>query len=351
LGFLAFIEDVAMLRRLLTIGFLAAAPALGLAGVATAAERPAVIARDGSAVTFPEATLAALDLAILQGADSLRLDVYQTLDGVLVIRTARDLAATTNAASVLARPVGVKGEPPVVGFPVDLVPYSSYAQLTARQIVAGRDLRFDGMFPAPILEDAFALIARRQVDSRRAIGLLIVLHDTQLHAARGRPMEPRLVAAMQKYGLAGAPQIMIGAGEPTSLQRLAGPGNPRVFVLGPSTARPADSAVTKNSATFGDYQAPEGLRAIRGFADAVLIDFPDVRGYYPDGAAMPPSTIVADAKAAGLGLYVGGFADADDPLKPRREAVDTYARVFALGVDGIVTDEPARAIAARRHGR
>lgn len=337
-----------MLRRLLTLGLLALMPAAGLATAAQA--DPVVIARDGSAVTFPEATMAALDLAILQGADMLRLDVYQTMDGVLVIRTARDLAATTNAAAVLRPPVGVKGEPPPAGFPVDLVPYASYAQLTARQIIAGRDMSYDGMFPAPILEDAFVLVARRQIDRRRSIGMLIVLHDTQIHAARNRPMEPKLIAALQKYGLAGSPQVLLGASEPSSLQRLAGLGNPRVFVLGPSTLRPADSAVTRNNATFGDYQAPEGLRAARGFADAILVDFNDVQGYYPDGGAMPPSTIVSDANAAGLGLYVGGFADADDPVKPRRAAIDMYRRVFALGVSGIVTDEPVRAVAARRPG-
>lgn len=338
-----------MLRRLLTLGFLAVLPAAGLA--TGAAADPLVIARDGSAVTFPEATLAALDLAILQGADSLRLDVYQTFDGVLVIRTARDLAATTNAASVLPRLVAPRGQPEIVGWPVDQVRYADYASLTARQTIPGRPGGYDGMFPAPILEDALTLITRRQIDRNRQIGLVIVLHDAQIHAARNRAMEPRLIKALQKYNMLGAPQIMVGSDEPSSLQRLAGIGNRRVFVLGPSTARPDDAAVTGNRATFGDYQAPEGLRAVRAFADAVLVDFPDVQGYYADGGAMPPSTIVADARAAGLALYVGGFADADDPLKPRRAALDSYNRIFALGVDGIVTDEPARAIAARRHGR
>lgn len=336
-----------MFRRLMLAGLLAAGSFLGLS--AQAADGVQVIARDGAGVTFPEGTLAAFDLAILQGADMLRVDVYQTFDGVQVIRTDRDLAATTDIASLMPRPGPLKGEPPPVGYPVDFTLYGDYARLTSRQPIAGRDTAFDGMFPAPILEDLLVLVERRKQERRRSIGLLIVLHDSEVHAARGRPMEPRLLATLQKYGLAGSPNVMIGTGEPSSFSRLgATGGNPRIFVLGPSTARPADSARTTDRRTYGDYQAPDGLRAIRGFADAILVDVRDVQGTYADGGAMPASTLVGDARAAGLRLFVGGFADADDPVKPRRAALEMYHRIFELGIDGVVTDEPVRAVAARR---
>lgn len=336
-----------MFRRLMLAGLLAAGSFLGPA--AQAADGVQVIARDGAGVTFPEGTLAAFDLAILQGADMLRVDVYQTFDGVQVIRTARDLALTTDIASLMPRPGPLKGEPPPVGYPVDFTLYGDYARLTSRQPIAGRDTAFDGMFPAPILEDLLVLIERRKQERRRGIGLLLVLHDSEIHAARGRPMEPRLLATLQKYGLAGSPDVLIGTGEPSSFSRLgATGGNPRIFVLGPSTARPADSARTADRRTYGDYQAPDGLRAIRGFADAILVDVQEVQGTYADGGAMPASTLVGDARAAGLRLFVGGFADADDPVKPRRAALEMYHRIFELGVDGVVTDEPVRAVAARR---
>ncbi|MFZ2872172.1 glycerophosphodiester phosphodiesterase family protein [Zavarzinia sp.] len=339
-----------MLRHLLLAGLVALSS--GLASVAAKADGVQVFARDGAAVTFPEGTLAAFDLAIAQGADGLRVDVYQTADGVQVIRTARNLAENTDAAALLPAPAPLKGEPAPVGRPIDLTFYSDYARLTATQPIAGRGTRFDGMFPAPILEDLLVLVERRKMERRRRISLLIVLHDTAIHAARGRPMEPRLLATLQKYRLTGSPDVMIGTSEPSSFARLgATGGNPRVFVLGPSTGRPGDAAQTGDRRTFGDYQTPDGLRAVRNFADAVLVDVQDVQGTYADGGAMPASTIVDDARGAGLRLFVGGFADAEDPVKPRREAIAMYRRIIDLGVDAIVTDEPARATAARRGGR
>ncbi|PWR24687.1 glycerophosphodiester phosphodiesterase family protein [Zavarzinia aquatilis] len=335
-----------MFRRLLIAGLVAVSPLL-LDGVARA-DGVQVFARDGAAVTFPEGTLAAFDLAIAQGADGLRVDVYQTADGVQVIRTARNLAENTDAASLLPAPAPIKGEAPPVGRPIDLTFYSDYARLTATQPIAGRSTAFDGMFTAPILEDLLVLVERRKMERRRRIALLIVLHDTAIHAARGRPMEPRLLATLQKYRLNGVSDVLIGTSEPSSFARLgATGGNPRVFVLGPSTQRPGDAAQTGDRRSFGDYQTPDGLRAVRNFADAVLVDVQDVQGTYADGGAMPASTIVDDARAAGLQLFVGGFADADDPVKPRRDALAMYRRIIALGVDGIVTDEPARAVSAR----
>lgn len=309
---------------------------------------PQVIARDGAAVTFPEATLAAFDLAIAQGADMLRADVYQTFDGVQVIRTRRNLADTTDIASLISSPAAIKGEPPPVGYPVDYTLYGDYARLTARQSIPGRTAEFDGMFSAPILEDLLVLVERRRMDKRRRIGLLLVLHDAEIHAARGRPMEPRVLATLQKYGLAGSPDVMIGTGDPSGFARLgATGGNPRIFVFGASTTRPADAARTGDSRTYGDFQTPRGLRAVREFADAILVDADDVQGTYPDGGVMPPTTLVGDARAAGLQVYVGGFADDGDSILPRPAALAMYRRIFALGVNGIVTDEPARAIAAR----
>ncbi len=337
-----------MVRRLLIAGLLAAGAALG-AGSAAQAGQPEVIARDGTAITFPEATLAAFDLAILQGADSLRVDVYQTFDGVLVIRTDRNLAATTNAASVLTPPGPIKGEPAPVGFPIDFTTYQDYARLTARQTIPGRDNSFDGMFSAPILEDLLVLVERRQSERRRTIGLLIVLHDTQVHAARGRPMEPRLISTLQKYGFAASPDVLIGSSEPSSFARLGGLQGRRVFVLGTPSSRPADAAQTGDRRSFADYATADGLRTVRNFADAVLVDVQDTLGGLGEGAPVP--ALVGNAKAAGLMLFVGGFADADNPVLPRRAAIAAYHRAFNLGADAVVTDEPARALAARRNGR
>ncbi|MDD3446138.1 MAG: glycerophosphodiester phosphodiesterase family protein [Zavarzinia sp.] len=344
-----------MFRRLALAATLAAACWTGASGaspvrLAHAEGTTQVVARDGAAVTFPEATLAAFDLAIAQGADMLRVDVYQTFDGVQVIRTSRNLADTTDIASLGSPPGPIKGEPPPVGYPVDFTLYNDYARLTARQPIPARGTAFDGMFPAPILEDLLVLVERRRMDRRQRIGLLIVLHDSEIHAARGKAMEPRLLATLQKYGLAGSPDVLIGTGDPSSFARLgATGGNPRVFVLGPSTDRPADAARTNNRMTYGDYQTPQGLRAIRDFADAILVGKDAIMGAYADGGAMPPTTLPGDARAAGLRLFVGGFADANDPVRPRPAAIDTYQRFMTLGPEGIVTDEPARAIAARRH--
>lgn len=94
-------RTVHALQALATL-FVALGLGVASAPAATAAPRPDVanIAHRGSSGAAPENTLAAVGLALAQGADVVENDVQRTKDGVLVILHDASLARTTNVEEV-----------------------------------------------------------------------------------------------------------------------------------------------------------------------------------------------------------------------------------------------------------
>lgn len=66
------------------------------------APRPRIFAHRGAAGRAPENTLAAFDLGIADGADGLELDVHLSADGVVVVCHDRTLERTTDASGPIA---------------------------------------------------------------------------------------------------------------------------------------------------------------------------------------------------------------------------------------------------------
>jgi glycerophosphoryl diester phosphodiesterase len=93
---------------------------------------------------------------------------------------------------------------------------------------------------------------------------------------------------------------------------------------------------------------PAGLRAVAEYAQWIGPD---------KSSLVPPSTLVADAHAAGLrvGAYTFRAENRYLPAGLRRgtdpdafgDALAEYAQHFALGVDAVVTDFPDQAAFAR----
>ncbi len=314
--------------------------ALSAGGVPALAETQ-IVARGGTAVMWPEMTTAAADLAITQKADAILIQLAQTADGALVVRPGRDLGRSTDAGDVLGAPPPGRGADSGSWF-VDQITAASYDRLRARQTDPTRDRSFDGVFPAARLGDFLALVRDRSRQYGRKIGLIIVIEGSSFYAERRLPIEARLVEQINAAGLGDpASGVWLASREPSSLTVLRGlTPLPLMFVVGAGTSLPPDAAVTGDKRSYGAFLAPQGLADLRRFSDGVLVD--------RSAITVAGGGLIADARAAGLKLYLGGFAVPGTPMQPRAQAIADYRRMIGLGVDGIVTDEPLRAVEAGR---
>ena len=130
--------------------------------------------------------------------------------------------------------------------------------------------------------------------------------------------------------------VFIQSFEADSLQRLAGMTSLRLVQLlsaGPQAADRTDARALADVAVYA--------RAIG--ADKDLIIPRDSAG-----TLLAPTSLVADAHAAGLLVHAWTFR-AEAAFLPAniRDAAAEYAAFFATGIDGVFADQPDLAVAAR----
>ena len=120
---------------------------------------------------------------------------------------------------------------------------------------------------------------------------------------------------------------------------------------------PADLVSAGDPRGYADMITPAGLAEIAGYADAIGPDKDQVIARDAGGALTEPTSLVADAHAAGLLVHPYTFRNENQflptDLRSSTAAGDygnsiaEYAAFFAAGVDGVFTDNTDTAYAAR----
>ncbi|WP_448660551.1 glycerophosphodiester phosphodiesterase [Sphingomonas sp. CJ99] len=323
--------------------------------IAASASRPIVIAHRGASGDRPEHTLAAYDLAIDQGADFIEPDLVPTRDGHLVARHENNITDTTDVAArpeFAARKATkiIDGEAQTGWFTEDFT-LAELKTLKARERLPQLrpdNTRYDGQFEVPTLEEVIALAKRRSAETGRTIGIYPETKHPSYFRSIGLPLEERLVAALRGAGWdrADAP-VFIQSFEVDNLKRLKGLTRAPLIQLLAGAGAPPDGAAP----SYAAMATPAGLRAIAAYAVGIG---PEKAMVQPgDGA---PTTLVADAHAAGLKLHPWTFRAESFFLPPSlksgspatRGRMDEEVRRFlSLGVDGVFSDHPGIAVAAR----
>jgi glycerophosphoryl diester phosphodiesterase len=329
---------------------------------ATSSARPIVVAHRGASGERPEHTLEAYRLAIAQGADFIEPDLVMTRDGVLVARHENEISETTDVTqhSEFANRRATKtiDGVEVTGWFTEDFTLAELRTLRARERLPqlrGGNTAYDGQFSVPTLEEVIAL-ARTQSDAtNRSIGLYPEIKHPSYFRGIGLPMEEALVDALHRAGFTGreAP-VFIQCFEVGPLERLNRLTELRLIQLIGEEGRPAD----RPDLLYATMALPEGLAAIARYADGIgpakmLIVPRNMLGF-----SRAPTSLVADAHRAGLAVHPWTFraenyflpTELKSGLDPRAHGqLQAEIRMFYdLGVDGVFSDFPAAAVAARR---
>ena len=352
-------------------------------------DAPLVIGHRGAAGYLPDHTLEGYKKAIEMGADFIEPDLVATSDGVLVSRHEPNITVTTDVAQ---RPEfairktkktvdGVEEE----GWFVSDFTLAELKTLRAIQPFADRDLQFNGQFQIPTFVEVLDLAKAESAKAGRTVGVYPETKHPTYHASLGLPLEDRLLATLAAYGYTTkASPVIVQSFEVANLKYLRSKTQVRLVQLVDGNdlnadgsidltapyGKPCDFAVAGDARTFASLLTPAGLQQVKTYADGIgpwkpylipsrLVDRnndgqpDDLNGDGKiderDRVVMAPTEVVKNAHAAGLFVHPYTFRS-----EARRLASDfkgdpkaEYKLFYELGVDGVFSDFPDQARAAR----
>lgn len=331
-----------MIAASLLLGAFAAAPA------AAQSNDMMIIAHRGASAERPEHTLAAYELAIDQGADYIEPDLVVTKDLVLVSRHENELSGTTDVAAReefedRRRDKTIDGQR-VAGWFAEDFTLAELRTLRAKERIPSlrqANARFDGLYQVPTLAEIVKLVRAKEAATGRRIGLYPeIKHPEFLLQEAGIDMVDLLLREFRQLGITPQDPVFVQSFEITPLQRLKQRSDFNLVQL----VKPEDGPADEPAMRYAEMVTPTGLAEIAKYADAIGAHIGLVLG--PDGK---PTSLVADAKAAGLDVHAWtirpeneflppAFRSGDDPKGKGCGDVSLAELLRAAGVAGVFSD-------------
>ncbi|HWM11260.1 MAG TPA: glycerophosphodiester phosphodiesterase [Solirubrobacteraceae bacterium] len=303
-----------------------------------------VIAHRGASGYRPEHTLAAYALGARMGADYIEPDLVSTKDGVLVARHENEISGTTDVAE---RPefAGRRATKTIDGvaltgwFTEDFT-LAELKTLRAKERIPQlrpRNTLYDGRYEVPTFQEVVDLAERLSRDLRREIGIYPETKHPTYFRQIGLPLEEPLVTALRRNDLDGRrDKVFVQSFEASSLRRV------RKSVDVPLVQLLTAAADLEEIATYADAVGPP---------KHLIVPRDD------DGRSLEPTSFVRDAHRADLLVHPYTFRNENSflPLELRSSAdpaaygraFGEYEQFYALGVDGLFSDNPDTAVEAR----
>ena len=352
---------------------------------------PLVIAHRGASGYLPEHTIEAYQRAIDLGADAIEPDLISTKDGVLIASHYPNLAINTDVAS---RPEfaarrredwSIDGELQSGWFAHDF----TLAEIRTLGVVATdpeRPQQYNGKFRIATLQEVIDLVKAESRRLGRSIAIYTETKNPTYHRDLALPLEDKLVSAIQAAGWnSRAAPVFVQSFEPSSLKAMRAMGlKVRLVQLidadgydfktggltyAPPFHRPYDWEKSGDPRLFSDMVTPDGLAEIKTYADGIgpwkpyivpvrgqLDDAGNLKDINADGridlrdaVTESPTSLIEHAHNLGLFVHAFTFRNEHRHLAnsysgdPRAE----YLQFYRLGVDGVFSEFPDTAIAAR----
>ena len=332
-----------------------------------AMKSPLVIGHRGAAGYRPEHTLASYELAARMGADLIEPDLVSTKDHVLVARHENEIGETTDVAShpqfAGRKATKVIDGNTLIGWFTEDFTLAELKTLRAKERLPAmrqENTMYDGRFQIPTFAEILALRERLSRELNREIGVYPETKHPTYFRSIGLDLETPLVQQVRSSGLdtANAP-IFIQSFELTNLVDLRqqfGVSAPLIFLTSASGA-PYDLVSTGDPTTYADLTTTGGLRSISGIVNGIGPDKCQIIARNIDGTLAQPTTLVAEAHAAGLQVHPYTFR-AENTFLPvdyrvgtdataYGRAIDEQVRFLQTGIDGLFTDQCDIGVIAR----
>lgn len=325
--------------------------------------RPIVIGHRGASGERPEHTFASYRLAIQQGADYIEPDLVMTKDHVLVCRHENEISGTTDVAE---RPEfadrraqkAVDGVT-ATGWWVEDFTLAELKTLRAKERLPQlrpANAAYDGQEQIPTFAEALAL-------AREAgVGIYPELkHPTYLRAAGFDPVPVFIAAVNAGGGQAAADKMYVQCFEVGALRTLAQMSSIRwrCIQLMSADGGPFDLAP---GVSYHDMTSDRGLAAIRDYAVGIGVEKSMIIPRDSSGRSQSPTGLITAAHAAHLEVHAWTFraenyflplelrrgdASAPDYMRQHGDLDAELRQFYAAGVDGVFSDFPGMAVAAR----
>lgn len=323
---------------------------------------PIVIGHRGASGERPEHTLASYERAIDQGADFIEPDLVMTKDGHLVARHENEISETTDVArhpefADRKRTQTIDGQELTGWFTEDFT-LAELRTLRAKERLAPlrpANTRFDGLYQVPTLEEIIALVRAKEAETGRTIGLYPETKHPSHFVKLGMDMDRALVDALAAAGYEGADApVFIQSFELGNLKHLHEISNLRlIFLVSGEGEYPPDMP----DMPYAKIMTPAGLAEIATFAQGIGPAKDWVIPRKPDGTLGEPTGLVAMVHDAGMQIHIWtfrrenyflpeGLKGEGTPADPGDMAAEVAA-YLAAGVDGLFSDNPREAVAAR----
>jgi len=325
---------------------------------------PLVIGHRGASGYRPEHTLASYRLAIDMGADYIEPDLVSTSDHVLVARHENEIGGTTDVADhpefAGRRTTKTIDGNPVTGWFTEDFTLAELRTLRAKErlpLLRPANTAFDGLYQVPTFQEVIDLA------KRAGVGIYPETKHPTYFDSIGLSLEEPLVATLNANGYRGrnAP-VFIQSFEVANLKELNRRTRVPLVQLLDATGRPYDFVVAGDPRTYADLATPEGLAEIATYADGIGPNKNLIVPRDADGRLLDPTGLVRDAHRAGLQVHPwtfrkeNNFLPADfqqgNPASPQflgatGDAPAEFRLFYRLGVDGLFSDHPDTAVAAR----
>jgi glycerophosphoryl diester phosphodiesterase len=364
---------------------------------------PLITGHRGAPGYLPDHTLEGYKLAIKLGADYIEPDLVATKDGHLIARHEPNIGATTDVADKF--PASRKTTHVVDGatitdyFATDFTLNEIRTLRAVQPLPDERPTKFDGKFKIPTFDEVLALVNREGHKRGRPVGVYPETKHPTFHQELGLPLEHRVVDALRRAGLnhKRAPVIIqsfeqsnlrvLNRITPVTLAQLVDAWDVNLdgsLQYAETSLRPYDWTVSGDlellSRTYGFFATNAGLDEIAEYADIVAPwkpyivpttgtdtdgdgDADDVTGDgfvdERDREIALPTSLIRRAHKRGLDVHTWTFrneprrlasdyfTDPDDPDAELIAAKNEYKLFYALGIDGLFSDFPDTAVAAR----
>jgi glycerophosphoryl diester phosphodiesterase len=331
---------------------------------------PIIIGHRGASGYRPEHTLASYEVAIDLGADFIEPDVVSTRDGQLVARHENDISGTTDVANhpefASRKATKTIDDVSVTGWFTEDFTLAELKTLRAKERLP--DLRkqntaFDGKFEIPTLEEVIKLAQTESKKRGRTIGVYPETKHPSYFQSIGLPLESNLVRVLEAAGYRDRTDpVFIQSFEVSNLQKLRGVTRVRLVQLVDTTGAPYDAVAAGQTLKSADMVTPVGLATIAKYADAVGLNKNWIVPRDVNQKLLAPTTVIGDAHACNLIVHAwtfraeNSFLPADFRIGNPNDAQFQAARgdfqeelklFYSLGLDGVFSDQPDVAVAAR----